>query len=163
MSAELPAEVPSEIRGQLCQEPTPRNAVPLITVDDHGFPHAALISYSELIYLHSFLCFFIGAGSRSSRFIRKRRLCTLLFIHNQIVCYLKGEAHWLGNFRSHAVYRFRLKSVLKDSPRPEEAGISLQTGIRFAAHPDALDKARRFKETIREFLERHSKKLPGRE
>ena len=160
VSVELPVQVPSEIACKLEQDPPPGNAVPLITIDGRGFPHTALVSYAELIYLDSTLYVFMAAGSRSSRFLRQRRRCTLLFIHRQFVHHLKAEAHWLGDYRSHGVHRLDLKSVLKDSPPAEEAGAVLQSGIRFTGQPSCLARSRRFKRELRELLQQHAGKLP---
>ena len=131
-------EIPGRIIAAIRQDPPRQEAVPLISVDPGGFPHVALLSYYELFLQEGALCFFVHDGSRSGRFLKTGRRCTLLFVNPDFVVYVKGRARWRGDRESCSLFRLRVEAVLEDSPLPEEGDVFLQSGIRFGADETSL-------------------------
>ena len=138
-------EIPERIVAEIRRDPPVTVAVPLISVDPEGYPHVALLSYFELFLQDGSLGFFVHEGSRTGRFLKSGRRCTLLFVNRDYVVYVKGRACWKGDRESCSVFRLRVEAVLEDSPLPEEGEVFLQSGIRFGAGEDWLEKRARLR------------------
>ena len=132
-------EIPERIIAEIRKDPPVSEAVPLVSVDPEGYPHVALLSYFELFLQGGSLCFFVHAGSRTGRFLKSGRRCTLLFVNRGYAVYVKGRACWKGDRESCSVFRLRVEVVLEDSPLPEEGDVFLQSGIRFGAGQEWLE------------------------
>lgn len=132
-------EIPERIIAEIRKDPPVSEAVPLVSVDPEGYPHVALLSYLELFLQDGSLCFFVHVGSRTGRFLKSGRRCTLLFVNRDYVVYVKGRARWQGDRESCSVFRLRVEAVLEDSPLPEEGDVFLQSGIRFGAGEEWLE------------------------
>lgn len=137
----LPDRIVAEIR----RDPPIPEAIPLVSVDPEGFPHVALLSYYELFLQDGTLGFFVHSGSRSGRFLKTGRRCTLLFVNPDFVVYVKGRAHWRGDRESCSVFQLQVEAVLEDSPLPEEGDVFLKSGIRFGACEAALGSRARLR------------------
>lgn len=138
-------EIPDRIIAEIRKDPPVSEAVPLISVDPEGYPHVALLSYFELFLQDGSLGFFVHEGSRTGRFLKSGRRCTLLFVNRDYVVYVKGRARWKGDRESCSVFRLRVEAVLEDSPLPEEGEVFLQSGIRFGAGEEWLEKRARLR------------------
>lgn len=138
-------EIPDRIVAEIRKDPPVSEAVPLISVDPEGYPHVALLSYFELFLQDGSLGFFVHEGSRTGRFLKSGRRCTLLFVNRDYVVYVKGRARWKGDRESCSVFRLRVEAVLEDSPLPEEGDVFLQSGIRFGAGEEWLEKRARLR------------------
>ncbi len=138
-------EIPDRIVAEIRKDPPVSEAVPLISVDPEGYPHVALLSYFELFLQDGSLGFFVHEGSRTGRFLKSGRRCTLLFVNRDYVVYVKGRARWKGDRESCSVFRLRVEAVLEDSPLPEEGEVFLQSGIRFGAGEEWLEKRARLR------------------
>ena len=138
-------EIPDRIIAEIRKDPPVSEAVPLISVDPEGYPHVALLSYFELFLQDGRLCFFVHEGSRTGRFLKSGRRCTLLFVNRDFVVYVKGRARWKGDRESSSVFRLRVEAVLEDSPLPEEGEVFLQSGIRFGAGEEWLESRSRLR------------------
>ena len=138
-------EIPGRIVAEIRKDPPVSEAVPLISVDPEGYPHVALLSYFELFLQDGSLGFFVHEGSRTGRFLKSGRRCTLLFVNRDYVVYVKGRARWKGDRESCSVFRLRVEAVLEDSPLPEEGEVFLQSGIRFGAGDEWLEKRARLR------------------
>ncbi len=132
-------EIPERIIAEIRKDPPVSEAVPLVSVDPDGYPHVALLSYLELFLQDGSLCFFVHGGSRTGRFLKSGRRCTLLFVNRDYVVYVKGRARWQGDRESCSVFRLRVEAVLEDSPLPEEGDVFLQSGIRFGAGEEWIE------------------------
>lgn len=138
-------EIPDRIVAEIRKDPPVSEAVPLISVDPEGYPHVALLSYFELFLQDGSLGFFVHEGSRTGRFLKSGRRCTLLFVNRDYVVYVKGRARWKGDRESCSVFRLRVEAVLEDSPLPEEGEVFLESGIRFGAGEEWLEKRARLR------------------
>ena len=138
-------EIPDRIIAEIRKDPPVSEAVPLISVDPEGYPHVALLSYFELFLQDGSLGFFVHEGSRTGRFLKSGRRCTLLFVNRDYVVYVKGRARWKGDRESCSMFRLRVEAVLEDSPLPEEGEVFLQSGIRFGAGEEWLEKRARLR------------------
>lgn len=133
MSRELERKLPPNVIQEVSKALPRFNAIPLVSVDREGLPHVALLSYFELIYDAESLFFFLNSFSRSTKFLRERGLCTLIFVHSDFVYYLKGKARLVGECDSQSIFQFRVESVWEDFPSPEEGEVFLKTGIRMGS------------------------------
>lgn len=138
-------EIPDRIVAEIRKDPPVSEAVPLISVDPEGYPHVALLSYFELFLQDGSLCFFVHGGSRTGRFLKSGRRCTLLFVNRDYVVYVKGRARWQRDRESCSVFQLRVEAVLEDSPLPEEGDVFLQSGIRFGAGDEWLESRARLR------------------
>ena len=145
MARNVGTEIPERIVAEIRRDPPVTVAVPLISVDPEGYPHVALLSYFELFLQDGSLGFFVHEGSRTGRFLKSGRRCTLLFVNRDYVVYVKGRARWKGDRESCSVFRLRVEAVLEDSPLPEEGEVFLQSGIRFGAGEEWLEKRARLR------------------
>ena len=138
-------EIPDRIVAEIRRDPPIAEAIPLVSVDPEGFPHVALLSYYELFLQDGVLGFFVHNGSRSGRFLKTGRRCTLLFVNPDFVVYVKGRAHWRGDRDSCSVFQLQVEAVLEDSPLPEEGDVFLKSGIRFGAGDASLERRARLR------------------
>ena len=148
MSRELPSHLPTHVVRKLSQKLPDFEAIPLVSIDREGFPHVALLSYFELIYQDPSLCFFLHSSSRSTKFLRERARCTLLFVDSDFSYYVKGSAGWIGDSDSESIFQLRIESVLEDFPSAEEGKVFVKTGIRIAGSQEQLRKRLRLREKM---------------
>lgn len=148
MSREQGNRIPPELAAQIATDEPRLNAVPLISTDDRGFPHVALISYFELFLEKGILHLFIGAFSRTARFLEKRRHCTLIFVHRDFVYYVKSRARRRRIQQSQAVFQLQIDSVWEDFPTAEEGDVLLSSGIRFQSPPEETRKRLSLRKSI---------------
>ena len=141
-------EIPDRIVAEIRRDPPLAEAIPLVSVDPEGFPHVALLSYYELFLQDGSLGFFVHNGSRSGRFLKTGRRCTLLFVNADFVVYVKGRARWRGDRESCSVFQLRVEAVLEDSPLPEEGEVFLKSGIRFGAGEESLESRARLRRRV---------------
>ncbi len=130
MSIQLPARVPRRLLDWLNGAEPQSTAIPLVTIDEVGFPHIAILSWFEVIAVEAEICFFLREGTHSAGNLLKRP-ATLLLITPEFVLYLKGRAALLFSQFGHDVFRFDLHAVLKDHPAVEESGTRITSAISF--------------------------------
>jgi hypothetical protein len=103
----------------------------LITVDISGLPHAALISWYEVVAIdRARLRLALWAKSQTSENLRERRVGTLICVRGGAAYYVKGRVEGessLPLFPDLTTFRLRIQQVLEDKKR----GIPLLHGIRF--------------------------------
>ena len=138
-------EIPDRIVAEIQRDPPLPEAIPLVSVDPEGFPHVALLSYYELFLQDGVLGFFVHDGSRSGRFLRAGRPCTLLFVNPDFVIYVKGRARWREDRESCSIFQLQVEAVLEDSPLPEEGDVFLTSGIRFGSGEASLENRARLR------------------
>ncbi|MDA2930289.1 hypothetical protein MYX84_10125 [Acidobacteria bacterium AH-259-O06] len=132
--------LPVKLVDELCRELPRFNAIPLITLDPEGFPHVALLSYFELIFYNQRLYFFLHSSSCSTKFLHRRTLCTLIFVQNDFVYYMKARVSKIGECDLQTIFRVKVVSVLEDFPSAEEGAVFLKTGIRFASGEEETER-----------------------
>lgn len=154
MAIDLGATLPPEILEELERVPPRMTAVPLLSVDDKGFPHVALISFFELVYWQGKIYFFLHALSRSVRFLRSRPVCTLAFLSSDFALYLKGRTRALGSLDSQAIFECTVASVLEDFPSRQEGEAFLRTGIRFTTAEGNVERRLALRERVAALIRR---------
>lgn len=152
MSIDIGLQIPDILKSKLTSAIPEQEALPLISLDDKGYPHVALLSYLELLLIDGQLYFFLSNRSRSASNLQKRPICTVLFFSPGYAFYFKGKATFLFTFASQSVFHFNLKTVLQDFPEKQEEGSGLKSGLNFGLDPDALRVKLTFRQKIREKL-----------
>jgi hypothetical protein len=115
--------------------------IPLATVDPAGWPHIALLSYSELVARdRGVLRLAIGARSGSAANLRRTGHATVLLFDTGLVHYIKGNARERQPSMQcspwNAVFDVSVTDVLADASDPHREGESfVRGGVTF--HCDA--------------------------
>ena len=121
-------------------------AILIATVDGHGRPHPALLSYGEVLAVTpEVLRLVVAAGSTTARNLAARGAITLCLVTAaEGALYIKACAHPLANFAlgggALAAYEARVEEVLADTPAPGEAA-RLESGIAFLSEEPARQAA----------------------
>ncbi len=137
MSRSLGSRLPDDLVARLSQTdlaPLLGRAIPIITVDAEGRPHAMLCSYLELRAVDAgTIRMAIGADSRSAANLAARGTATLLLIELGRAVYVKCRAAG-GSIARGALRRFDLsvEDVTEDGPAPWEEGVRIVSGIGYA-------------------------------
>jgi hypothetical protein len=130
--------------------------VVLATPDPCGWPHPALVSYTELRAVDaSRLRLALHAGSRSTRHLRESGRVTLVFADAELALYVKAEALALPDLAAHPdLARFELvvRDVLEDRAEGEESGTRLTGGLT-VEWPGGTEAAVRRHARLRQALE----------
>lgn len=111
-------------------------AIVFCTVDEHGWPHPAMVSSLELVARDARnVRFALDAGSRSVRNLRANGRLTLIVIEDARAYYVKGDVlernPSLAAAPSHAGFNLRVDSVLEDQPQDYE-GATLVSDLRIS-------------------------------
>ena len=149
VSRNIGSQLPLDLLSELSKESPRPSAIPLISVDQDGLPHVALVSYFELFLVRRRLHFFIHRSSRTTKFLRTRRSCTLAFVHMDYVYYVKGWARWLHDSEQRSVFRLQVESVMQDFPTVDERSVSLKHGIRFEGEEADIHERIKIREMVR--------------
>ena len=128
-------------------------AVPVISIDDRGLPHPALLSLHELILWKEDLYFFLSQGSRSSGYLERRRAVVLIFIDPLAATYLKGHARLLGRSGGLAVFRLDISVALEDFASSGEGQAEIVSSTRFEADPELMARRRQIRKRVRNWLQ----------
>lgn len=113
-------------------------AIVLITVDDRGRIHTALLAPVLVVPIDpgSFLLT-VAHGSRTARHLRSGRPASLHVADSEGVWTLQGVASVarpaLRSVPPLGAFRFEIRRVLSDHPPPAEKGARIVSGIRFVA------------------------------
>jgi Pyridoxamine 5'-phosphate oxidase len=115
--------------------------IPIATVDPAGWPHLALVSYSELVARdRGSLRLALGGRSGSADNLRRNGHITVLLFDAGLVSYIKGTARerWPSMHCSpwNAVFDVAVTDVLADAADPRREGKSFVLGgITFQSDP----------------------------
>jgi hypothetical protein len=120
-------------------------AIVICTVDEHGWPHPAMVSSLELVARDARnLRLALHSGSRSAGNLRANGRLTLIVAENATVYYIKGDAleraTSLAAAPRQAGFNLRVDSVLEDLPRDDE-GAELVSDLRIARAAVDPDRA----------------------
>jgi Pyridoxamine 5'-phosphate oxidase len=150
MSRLLGASLPSELVRRLDGSDLERYsslAIPVATTDGEGWPHVALLSYSEVIAVSpSLLRVAIGSSSTTAGNLRRTGQVTIVVVDTGLVQYVKGSARErkpaLDAAPSNAMFDVAVRAVLDDIADPQrEGGARVLGGITVAAD-DAWRRSR---------------------
>jgi hypothetical protein len=116
-------------------------AIVICTVDEHGWPHPAMLGSLEVAARDTRnIRFALHAGSRSARNLQANGIASLVLADADGVYYLKGDvlllAASLRTLPGHAKFNLRVDSVLEDRAPGAEAA-RVVSGIRVERPLDA--------------------------
>ena len=111
-------------------------AVLLITVDEGGWPYAAILSYLEVIAPdRSTLRLAPWNNSTTTANLRRNGKATLLVVEEGMAYYIQGTATELRRemegFPGMAKVHVQIESILQDNAWDYEGSARITTGIRF--------------------------------
>jgi hypothetical protein len=120
-------------------------AVLMCTVDEHGWPHPAMVSSLELVARDARnVRLALDAGSRSTRNLRDNGRLTLIVVEDATAYYIKGDvlerSASLAAAPAQAAFNLRVDSVLEDQPREHE-GATLISDLRVSRQIPDADRA----------------------
>ncbi len=134
VSNELPDELYHRLAGsdlQACAE----KAIPICSVDVHGWPHPAILSYFEVVAKdRRNIRLAIYKSSTTTNNMRRNGKLTILILDERIAYYIKGTAEELagemGSSPHNSKVNLRVEQVLADEANEEfEAGVYLTGGV----------------------------------
>lgn len=139
MSRRLGNQIPEDFRRKLRSEDLSTlegRALLLLSLDEAGFPHPAMLSYREMGSPDSrTVRFAMWKGTTTGRNIRRNPSLTLVAVDGEMSYYLKGRASVFREdsetFPGCSVYDFRVEEVLED----REPQIPVTGGIAYR-HPE---------------------------
>lgn len=161
MSKPVGERLPDDLLARLSGHDLPAvvdRVVVVCSVDELGFPHAALLSYFEVVALDDrTIRLATYSSSRTTRNARREGRLTLIFVDSDFVYYVKGAVQELtGSMRStpyNAKLNFQVSEVLRDEPDPAvEPGAYISTGIRYV-NPSRAAELERAKLVLGELRE----------
>jgi hypothetical protein len=115
--------------------------VPIATVDPAGWPHIALLSYSEIVARdRGMLHIAIGARSGSAANLRRTGHATVLLFDSGLVHYIKGAVRERRPSMQcspwNAMFEVSVTDVLADAADPHREGESfVRGGVTFHCDP----------------------------
>ena len=157
LSNELPDDLYRKLEGndlEACAE----KVILICTVDAHGWPHPAMLSYFEVIAKDR--CNIRLATSKSSRTtenMRRNGKLTVLIIDERAAYYIKGHVEELAEAMNcsplNSKLNLRVEQVLSDDANQQfEAGAYVAGGITYK-NPNLAAERQKAKEILRELLE----------
>ena len=131
----LPDELFNRLNGEHLEQLWNR-VVLLITVDEKGWPYAAILSYLEIIAPdRNTLRLAPWNNSTTTTNLRRDGRVTLLVVEEGLAYYIQGTAtelcRDLEGFPGMAKIHVRIESVLQDNALDYEGSARITTGIRF--------------------------------
>jgi len=136
VGSELPPDLMARLSGRDLQ-PVASKVIQIVTIDEGGWPHAALLSYFEVVAadrrrvrLASY------ANSTTSANMRRNGKATLIVIDARIVYYVKAHAVELApTMRAtawNAAFECRVEQVLADEANEAiEPGAYVASGVTY--------------------------------
>ena len=124
-------------------------AIVVCTVDEHGYPHPAMLSCFELAATdreNIQLAVYNTSGTCAN--MRARGAATLIVVDEGLACYIRGRVTEVAGAMRSAPYNARLNmrvdQVLFDEPPPDlEPGAFITSGITYRPRRgEALERAR---------------------
>lgn len=139
MSIDLGSQLPQPLIDALRDEDVTRDpgrAVLVVTSDDSGRPHPALLSYREVGFEgESALRIVTYEGTSTTKSLRARGHVTLVFVDERFSYYVKGTAS-VASLSARgdsglAYFDVSVEEVLEDAPGADEGGAYITSGIEF--------------------------------
>ena len=139
MSVRLKPELPDRLfalmNGERLEEKL-NKVVLLITLDENGWPYAAMLSYLEIIAPdRRNLRLAPWNNSTTTANLRRNGRVTLLIVDENLAYYIQGVATELSRemegFPGMAKINVRIESLLEDKAMDYEGSARITTGVRF--------------------------------
>lgn len=136
---ELPGVLLARLSGAPGQAP-PDLAVPICTVDEEGFPHPALLSYSEIAAPSATrLRLTVHSGTRTAGNLHRDGRLTLFFVDETVTQYVKARVIGLGTAvpagGGEFAFELEIAAVYEDAvDATREPDARIVSGIRFRRH-----------------------------
>jgi hypothetical protein len=135
MSRLLEPRIPDDFRLKLCAEDLSDlegRALLLLTLDEAGFPHPAMLSYREMASPDlNRIRFAIWQKTNTSKNIGCDPRASLIAVDKEMSYYLKGRVRILRKdsetFEGCSIYEFIVETVLEDS----EPQLPISTGVEY--------------------------------
>jgi hypothetical protein len=129
---ELTAELFDRLRGEEVSSKTGK-AIVIVTVDQNGWPHAAMLSYYEVVAKNSSrIDLAIGKTSTTSKNLRRSGKITLLVTDSGMNYYLKGKAREIKESMEGvpfmSLFRVEIEQILED----QEPDAVITSGVTFS-------------------------------
>ena len=131
MSSVLGINLPQVVISEICSDNPPLRAVPIISIDDTGLPHVALLALIEFLLFEKDIYFHVSASSRSRQFLLSRPLCTCLFLSQRGCFYIKCKTDIEFDMEGRTVFKVRTQSVIEDKIPDSETEAFLLSGLDF--------------------------------
>jgi len=108
-------------------------AIVIVTVDDKGWPHPAMLSYYEVVAKErSRIDLAIGKTSTTTKNLRRTGQITLLITDSGINYYLKGSAREIKESMEGmsfmSLFRVEIEQLLED----QEPDVAITSGVTFS-------------------------------
>ena len=115
----------------------------LVTIDENGWPYAAMLSYLEVVALDpGTIRMAPWNDSTSTANLRRNGKVTLIAVEEEMAYYIQGTATELARdlegFPGMAKINLQIESVLEDKALDYEGSARITTGVRFE-NPDMDD------------------------
>jgi hypothetical protein len=152
----LPPEILERLSGARLHDAD--RVVVVCSVDDRGFPHAAILSDFEVVATDSCtIRIAVYGGSGTARNVRRDGRLTLLLIEPEFVYYIKGTAAELSASMRCAPHNAKLSlavvDILQDSPDAGfEPNARIASGIRYV-NPGRQQQMARARQVLAELRE----------
>ncbi len=138
MRSKLGTDWPQAVVSEICSGNPPFRAVPVISVDDDGYPHVALLALMEFLLFEKDIYFHVSASSRSRQFLIARPFCTCLFLSQKGCFYVKCKIYAEFDLQERTVFKIRTQSVIEDTIPDSETGALLLSGLDFEMSPESV-------------------------
>ena len=144
MSRSLGAVLPAALVDRLSQRDLERRlgiALPFVTVDQAGRPHAMVVSYLEVrAYDAGALGLVIQARSTTARNLAARGAGTLLIVEPDSVVYVKtravdGPLEVAGDELGLGYFLLAVEEVIEDAAADWEGGMRITSAIEYGPAP----------------------------
>lgn len=150
VATSLTADLMDRLCGRVLEE-VARKAIPVVTVDERGWPHPALLSYFEVVAVGpTSLRLAVYGTSTTARNLRRDGRLTLAVVDDGAAYYVKGAASELAprmrTAPEHASFEVHVETVLADvADASAEPYAWVTGGITYATRDPAasLERARR--------------------
>lgn len=147
---ELPQALFERLSGEALEAMADR-VILTLTVDEHGWPHVAMLSYFEVVAVdRRTIRLATYTDSRTTANMRRSGKATLVLVDEGAAYYVKGTVTELTPRMStapeNAALEMRVETVLADRPDPRfEPGAVIESGIvyRDPNRAERLENARR--------------------
>ena len=153
----LPDDLFERLNGRDLQAVADR-AIVVCSVDEHGFPHPALLSYFEVVATdRRTIRLAMYSSSRTLRNARREGRLTLVLVDAGVAYYVKGAVQELSRSMRATPYNTKLgleiAEVLSDEPNPElEPDACISSGITYV-NPRRAEELERARQVLAELSE----------
>jgi len=129
---ELTAELFDRLRGEEVSSKTGK-AIVIVTVDENGWPHPAMLSYYEVVAKNRFrIDLAIGKTSTTSKNLRRTGKITLLVTDSGMNYYLKGKAREIRESMEGVPFMSLFRAEIEHLLEDQEPDAVITSGVTFS-------------------------------